>query len=67
MIRLSFDRRLYRTQAVKDAARDFADFAEFEVAETPAAIEVVARPKDEPLDEQFEGEFCNHALARSCA
>lgn len=65
MMRVVLDKKLYRAQAVKEAAEDFAELATIAVTSSPKGIEVTFDQIDPDVSDVLVDEFLNFALANT--
>lgn len=59
---ISFSRKIYSPRAVKAAAGNYSEFADFSIKEEKARTKVVISGIPAGSRDELVGEFCNYAL-----
>lgn len=62
MLRCKFDKRIYKLKAVRAAARDYREFADFSISESGNDIHVDIENVDFQPEGVFLGEFGNYVI-----
>lgn len=63
MLKVKFDKKLYKMTAIKDSIEAYAEVADFVVARVGDSIEIEIKNVDDDLKGIIKDEFCNHVLA----
>jgi hypothetical protein len=63
MINIVFDKKLYPSEAVKMAAKNYKGLADFQIKETEKSIEAIIKNITPELKANIGDEFCNYVLA----